>query len=104
MQQCSRAPLASMLAGVLAIVAVAMPTAARGKPTFASPHANPIARSPILDELYVVNTPGDTLDVIDTAAGTVTARIGVGIDPVSVAVRPDGKEVWVSTTSPTPSA
>ena len=96
MQQCSRAPLASLLASVLAIVTVAMPTAARGKPTFASPHANPIARSPILGELYVVNTPGDTLDVVDTAAGTVTARIRVGIDPVSVAVRPDGKEVWVS--------
>ncbi|HEV7732000.1 MAG TPA: YncE family protein [Candidatus Binatia bacterium] len=96
MIRCSRTPSASLLATVLAIAAVGMPTLARGKPTFASPNANPIARSPVLDELYVVNTPGDTLDVVDTSAGAVTARIPVGIDPVSVAVRPDGKEVWVS--------
>jgi YVTN family beta-propeller protein len=93
MMRSSRAPL---LAAVLAIVAVGMPTIARAKPTFASPHANPIARSPIFGELYVANTPGDTLDVVDPGAGAVTARIPVGIDPVSVAVRPDGKEVWVS--------
>jgi len=43
-----------------------------------------------------VNTPADTVDVIDAASQTVTARINVGIDPVSVAVRPDGNEVWVS--------
>jgi YVTN family beta-propeller protein len=96
MKRCSRAPFAWLAGSVLAIVSVVVPTAAPGKPTFASPHANPIARSPVLGELYVVNTPGDTLDVIDTAAGTVTTRIPVGIDPVSVAVRPDGKEVWVS--------
>ena len=36
-----------------------------GHPTFASPHASPIARSPTGSELYVVNTPADTLDVID---------------------------------------
>lgn len=96
MKHGSRAPFASLVAGVLATLVVGIPTAARGKPTFASPHANPIALSPIFGELYVVNTPGDTLDVVDTAAGTVTARVPVGIDPVSVAVRPDGKEVWVS--------
>lgn len=87
---------ASVLAVVLALVAAGMPVPASGKPTFASPHADPLARSPILGELYVVNTPGDTLDVVDTGAGAVTARIPVGIEPVSVAVRPDGKEVWVS--------
>jgi len=81
---------------MLAITALAAPSPASAKPTFASPNADPIARSPILGELYVANTPGDTLDVVDTGAGQVTARIAVGIDPVSVAVRPDGKEVWVS--------
>lgn len=88
--------VSSMVASLLASALLAAPAAVFGKPTFASPNANPIARSPILNELYVVNTPGDTLDVVDTAANQVTARIPVGIDPVSVAVRPDGKEVWVS--------
>ena len=96
MMRCPRAPFASVLAGVLAMVAVGVATPAHGKPRFASPNANPLARSPVLAELYVVNTAGDTLDVVDTGAGAVTARIPVGIDPVSVAVRPDGKEVWVS--------
>jgi YVTN family beta-propeller protein len=67
-----------------------------GHPNFASPHAAPIARSPSLGEVYVANTPADTLDVIDTAQRRVAARVPTGIDPVSVAVRPDGKEVWVS--------
>jgi YVTN family beta-propeller protein len=43
-----------------------------------------------------VNTPADTVDVIDAANPAVISRINVGIDPVSVAVRPDGNEVWVS--------
>ncbi len=78
---------------MVAVVARAEPP---GHPTFASPHAAPIARSPIASELYVANTPADALDVIDTATRTVVARVPTGIDPVSVAVRPDGKEVWVS--------
>ena len=44
----------------------------------------------------VVNTPAGTLDVIDTATHEVQDRVNVGIDPVSVAIRPDGKEIWVS--------
>ena len=65
-----------------------------GHPTFASPHANPIAVSG--SDVFVVNTPADTLDVIAAETKKVRARINVGIDPVSVAVRPDGKEVWVA--------
>ncbi len=67
-----------------------------GHPTFASPLAAPIALSPVVDELYVVNTAADTLDVIDTTQQVVSVRVAVGIDPVAVAVRPDGKEIWVS--------
>ncbi len=67
-----------------------------GHPTFASPHADPIALSPRGDEVYAVNTPADTLDVISVEEDAVVARIPVGIDPVSVAVRPDGLEAWVS--------
>jgi len=85
--------------GILAALgapAGALEPAPTGHPVFASPHAGPVALSPDGTELYVVNTPGDTLDVIDTATRTVTSRIPVGLDPVSVAVRPDGAEVWVS--------
>ena len=65
-----------------------------GHPTFVSPHANPIAVAG--DHVFVVNTPADTLDVIDAKTRKVVARTNVGIDPVSVAIRPDGREVWVS--------
>jgi len=65
-----------------------------GHPTFASPHANPIA---VHDgTVFVANTPADTVDVIDAATQKVRTRINVGVDPVGIAVRPDGKEVWVS--------
>lgn len=65
-----------------------------GHPTFASPHASPIAIHG--GDVFVVNTPADTVDVIDAKTREVRSRIHVGIDPVSIAVRPDGKEVWVS--------
>ncbi|HJN12261.1 MAG TPA: ankyrin repeat domain-containing protein [Pirellulaceae bacterium] len=65
-----------------------------GHPTFASPHASPIAING--GDVFVVNTPADTVDVIDAKTRKVRSRIHVGIDPVSIAVRPDGKEVWVS--------
>ena len=65
-----------------------------GHPTFVSPHASPIAING--QHVYVVNTPSDTVDVIDAAARKIVARINVGIDPVGIAVRPDGKEIWVS--------
>ncbi len=59
-----------------------------------SPHARPIVVHG--DHVFVVNTAADTVDVIDTATRKITSRIDVGIDPVSIAVRPDGKEIWVS--------
>ena len=63
---------------------------------YESPHANPIALLPDASLVYAVNTPADTVDVIDPDTLVVVARISVGIDPVGIAVRPDGKEVWVS--------
>ena len=65
-----------------------------GHLTFMSPHASPIAVNG--GNVFVTNTPADTVDVIDVASRTVTARIRVGVDPVGLAVRPDGKEVWVA--------
>lgn len=65
-----------------------------GHPTFLSPHASPIAITG--DHVFVVNTPSDTVDVIAISSNRIVHRIPVGVDPVSVAVRPDGNEVWVS--------
>ncbi len=65
-----------------------------GHPSFLSPHADPIALHG--NRVFVVNTPSDTVDVIDARTRRIVARVDVGIDPVSIAVRPDGKEVWVS--------
>jgi YVTN family beta-propeller protein len=68
--------------------------AAVGHPTFVSPHASPIAISG--GYVFAVNTPADTVDVIDVETRQIRARVNVGIDPVGIAVRPDGMEVWVS--------
>lgn len=65
-----------------------------GHPTFVSPHFNPLAIHN--DLIYVVNTPDDTLDIIDPTSDSVVFRINVGIDPVSVMPRPNADEVWVS--------
>ncbi|MFQ5731104.1 MAG: ankyrin repeat domain-containing protein [Planctomycetaceae bacterium] len=59
-----------------------------------SPHASPIAVSG--GHVFVANTPSDTVDVISRTTKKIVARVKVGIDPVSIAVRPDGREVWVS--------
>ncbi|MEM7475733.1 MAG: ankyrin repeat domain-containing protein [Planctomycetota bacterium] len=69
-----------------------MPTV--GHPTFLSPHASPLTQ--IGKQLFVVNTPSDTVDVIDVDSNKVLQRISVGVDPVSMAARPDGKELWVA--------
>ena len=65
-----------------------------GHPMFASPHVNPIAVAQ--GNVYVVNTPADTLDVFSTTTRLPVARVNVGIDPVTVAVSPDRRELWVS--------
>ena len=65
-----------------------------GYPSFLSPHARPILAHE--GRVFVVNTPSDTVDLIDAKSHKITRRINVGIDPVSLAVRPDGKELWVA--------
>ena len=69
-------------------------SAASGYSTFLSPHAKPIVKNSSF--VYAANTPANTVDVIDTRDSTLALRINVGIDPVALAVRPDGKEVWVA--------
>jgi YVTN family beta-propeller protein len=62
--------------------------------SFMSPHASPIVVHG--KHVFVTNTPADTVDVIDTATRKVVARIPVGVDPVGLAIRPDGKELWAA--------
>ena len=53
-----------------------------GNRSYMSPHASPIAVSDRF--VFAVNTPADTLDVIEKANNEIVHRINVGIDPVSV--------------------
>ena len=82
------------------IAATAVPTlsfaapAKIGHPSFLSPHSRPIAIHGA--HVFVANTPADTVDVIDMTTRKVFRRIDVGVDPVCVAARPDGKEIWVA--------
>lgn len=62
--------------------------------SFMSPHARPIVIQG--NHVFVTNTPADTVDVIDTTSRNVVARIPVGVDPVGLALRPDGKELWAA--------
>ncbi len=70
------------------------PAAAIGHPNFMSPHFAPIAVHGGL--VFVANTPADTVDIIDASSHQIVTRVNVGINPVSIAIRPDGKEVWVA--------
>ena len=70
------------------------PPATVGHSSFMSPHAAPIVLSG--GRVFVANTPADTVDVIDADTRVILNRINVGIDPVGIAVRPDGKEIWVA--------
>ena len=65
-----------------------------GHPPFLSPHASSILKNG--DHVFAVNTPADTVDVIDASSRAIIARIDVGIDSVGIAARPDGKEIWVT--------
>ena len=65
-----------------------------GHPTFMSPHSRPILHHQ--GRIYVVNTPADTLDVLDAQSLDIVDRINVGVDPVALALRPDGRELWVA--------
>ena len=65
-----------------------------GHPSLMSPHATPIVAHRNL--VFVANTPADTVDVIDAKTREIIGRINVGIDPVSLAIRPDGMEIWVA--------
>ncbi|MEY3602953.1 MAG: hypothetical protein RL169_2197, partial [Armatimonadota bacterium] len=96
--------IATTLAAALIAAAARVPTKAdarimetdssTGHAAFLSPHIHPIETTNTL--VYVANTPAGTIDVIDQKTQTITSRIPVGIEPVTVKLRPDGRELWVS--------
>jgi DNA-binding beta-propeller fold protein YncE len=63
---------------------------------FESGHVRPITLSPDGSQLFVVNTPDNTLEIFDVGAGGLTfaASVPVGMEPVAVAARTND-EVWV---------
>jgi YVTN family beta-propeller protein len=67
-----------------------------GFQNFTSPQANPIVLSPDRAWLYVANTTSNSVTFIRTSNFTASRTVPVGLEPVSLAVRPDGLELWVS--------
>ena len=63
---------------------------------FESPQVDPIVLNQAGTRLYVANTAANQVVVIDTASNTPVATIEVGLDPVSLAIRPGETELWVS--------
>jgi len=62
---------------------------------FESPQVNPI----VLDangRLYTANTTGNSVGVLDTSSFFPVGQVTVGVDPVSLAIRPGANELWVS--------
>jgi DNA-binding beta-propeller fold protein YncE len=57
----------------------------------------PLALSGDGTQLYAVNTPDNTLEILNVGAGGVSYRasVPVGMEPVAIAVRPGTQEVWV---------
>jgi hypothetical protein len=63
---------------------------------FESGHVRPLTLSPDGTQLFVVNTPDNTLEIFDVSGAGLTfaAAVPVGMEPVSVAARTND-EVWV---------
>ncbi|MGH0031176.1 MAG: YncE family protein [Myxococcota bacterium] len=83
-----------LLALVLALAGTA--TAQVSFVAFESGHVRPITLSPDGSQLFVVNTPDNTLEIFDVGGGGLTfnSAVPVGMEPVSVAAR-NNDEVWV---------
>jgi YVTN family beta-propeller protein len=67
-----------------------------GFQTFASPQSNPIVLSPDRAFVYVANTTSNSVSFLRTSDFKVAHTVTVGLEPVSLAVRPNGLELWVS--------
>ncbi len=72
------------------------PHEAVGAQLFESPQADAIVLSPDGTRLFMALTTMGQVRVIDTASLAAVAMVEVGVDPVGLAVRPDGTELWVA--------
>jgi YVTN family beta-propeller protein len=63
---------------------------------FESPQENPIVLNATGTRLYVANTTSHTVSVINPSTNVLILPIEVGVDPVSLAIRPGANELWVS--------
>jgi YVTN family beta-propeller protein len=63
---------------------------------FESPQVEPLVPNAAGTRLYVANTTSNSVSVIDTFNNFLVALVDVGVDPVTVAIRPGANELWVS--------
>jgi YVTN family beta-propeller protein len=94
-----RAPRSLALVALVACATAARcgaPESGGGRALFASPQVQPLVLAEDGARLYVANTTSHSVSVIDTRARRVLEEIAVGLEPVSVALRPDGRELWVA--------
>jgi YVTN family beta-propeller protein len=55
-----------------------------------------VAITPDGTEVYVTNTEGDTVWVIDTATNQITTTVSVGSSPAWIAITPNGTQAYVA--------
>jgi YVTN family beta-propeller protein len=67
-----------------------------GRELYESPQVNPIVLNEAGTRLYVANTTGNIVSVFNAATHAWLGSIEVGVDPVSLAIRPGANELWVS--------
>jgi YVTN family beta-propeller protein len=67
-----------------------------GFQNWTSPQANPIVAHPNGLAVYVANTTSNSVSAILTSTFQVVGTFQAGLEPVSLAVRPGGQELWVS--------
>jgi len=85
-----------LLVASLLLFSSALAAAQTSFVAFESGHVRPVTLSPNGAQLFVVNTPDNTLEIFDVGVGglTFTASVPVGMEPVAVAARTND-EVWV---------
>ena len=78
------------------VVSVQMPADVDFR-NYETAHVHPLALSASRTQLYALNTPENRLAIFTASGGTLTfaGDVPVGLEPVSLAVRPGTSEVWV---------
>jgi DNA-binding beta-propeller fold protein YncE len=84
----------------LVVIAIGASAAFAQAPSFVefeTVATRPMALSGSGTELYVVNTPDNTLEIMNVGSAGVSRKtsVPVGMEPVAVAVRPGTSQVWV---------